>query len=514
MRRFVLLLAFVLLSCAVLAQPSGGLANGAFPLVAPGALFIPNWLTMVLVGLALAVVLIAAAFMAGEAFSLPNVKSFARQEVYELMVSVLLVVLVVGALYGFGAFAKNVSGSTLTAGQPAVFSGYCLDSVHLYPTGTGQNPENSLYASADWFLGCMPTDAQGLSKYDNVQSGVKLPYSETAGSAYQSSEWVDSSGVFGSTSKGVLLGHLMNIYIGLFTLELPLGTVSTFGVMFYLPEPLASSISLDIAPHAGLSPISEITITLTDLIGVGVGMVFTQKVLLQFFHQNALAIFLPLGVAFRAVPFLRKTGSTIIAVALVMYFVFPLSIWINEQVYFSMQGRLDPATGQYEHPVLTDWVNYHTLLQMCLPQSDDERADPGVMRERMREDIAKPFLQKSETLGDKVINAMWGPQTDASGNPVDVRLPIGQGQALLKAFTDNSYMVMIYVVHPGVILGPILPVDTLYKSLVDQITVSAQWFVLNLLFLVNVLVISITMFRDVSLAIGGEPRIFGLSKLV
>lgn len=503
MRRFVLLLAFVLLSCGAMAQPST-----IFPLVENSALFIPNWFSMVLVGLALAVGLISIAFMAGEAFSLPSVKSFARQEVYELMVSILLVVLVVGGLYGFGVFAKNVSGSTLTAGQTLVTSGFCQDSAHLYPTGAGQNPENFLYASADWFLGCMPTDSQGVSKYDNLEGGVKLASSQTAPSAYASAVWPEHS------SKGVLLGHLMNIYIGLFTLEIPLGTVSTFGVSFYLPEALASSISLDLAPHAGLSPISEITVTLTDLIGVGVGMVFTQKILLQFFHQNALAIFLPLGIAFRAVPFLRKTGSTIIAAALVMYFIFPLSIWINQQVYFSMQGQLDPATGQYEHPVLTDWVNYHTLLQMCTPQGDDERADPSLMRQRLRDDIAKPYLQSSTTTGDAIIDDIWGQQTDASGKPVNVRLPISQEQAVIKAFTDNSKLVGIYLIHPGFILGPILPVDTLYISLVDQITVSAQWFVLNLLFLVNTLVISITMFRDVSLAIGGEPRIFGLGKLV
>ncbi len=464
---------------------------------------------MVLIGLAIAVGLIALAFMFGEAFSLPSVKSFARQEVYELMVTILLVALVVGGLYGFGIFAQNVSGSTLTAGQTLVASGYCKDSEHLYPTGPDQNPENYLYASADWFLGCMPTDSQG-NKFEHVQNGVKLPYDQKAGSAYQSAIWPKDS------SKGVLLGHLMNIYIGLFTLELPLGTVSTFGVSFYLPEALASSISLDLAPHSGLSPISEITITLTDLIGVGVGMVFTQKILLQFFHQNALAIFLPLGVAFRAVPFLRKTGSTIIAAALVMYFIFPMSIWINEQVYFSMQGRLDTSTNPptYEHPVLTDWVNYQTMMQMCLPQDDAERGDPALMRIRLREDIAKPYLQNTETTGDVIINEIWGPQTDAAGNPANVRLPISQEQALLRAFTDNSQLVGIYLINPGSILGPILPVDTLYMSLVDQITVSAQWFVLNLLFLINTLVISITIFRDVSLAIGGEPRIFGLSKLV
>ena len=500
MRHSIFFLACVALSAAAAAQST------IFPLVSDNALFVPNWLPLVGVGLALAAGLITIAFMVGEAFQLANVKSFARQETYELLMSVILVLIVIGSLFGLAVFANNVSGSTLVANQPIVTSGFCQDSVYLYPDNQS-NPENSLYRSVDWFLGCMPTDSQGLSKYDNIEGGVKLPYNDTAPSVYQSAEWA------GGASKGVLLGHLMNIYIGLFTLELPLGTVSTFGVSFYLPEGLSSSISLDFAPHAGLSPVSEVTITLTDIIGVGVGAIFTQKILLQFFHQNALAIFLPLGIAFRAVPFLRKTGSTIIAVALVAYFIFPLSIWINQQVYFAMQGPLDTTTGQYQHPVLTDWVDYHTLLQICMPNGTAEAADPQAYRERVTNDIATPFVQQSENVSTVIVGNLWDP-TSANGDKPSVRLPDNQLSTLARALGGNFGLVLTYLAHPGFIAGPVLPVDFLYDSLVDQITVSAQWFALNLIFLVNTILICITLFRDISLSIGGEPRIFGMSKLV
>ncbi len=89
------------------------------------------------------------------------------------------------------------------------------------------------------------------------------------------------------------------------------------------------------------------------------------------------------------------------------------------------------------------------------------------------------------------------------------------GNSLLRSlFWDNALVVGKYLLHPGFAAGPSLPVDFFYTVLVDQITVSAQWFVLNLLFLVNTLIITITLFRDISLAIGGEPRIFGMGKLV
>lgn len=478
---------------------TGAAASGASPiagiaLVDQTALFVPNWLGMASAALMLAVGIIAIVFMLGEAFNLPSVKSFARQEVYELAVSVIVVLLTIGALMAFGIFAKNVAGSALLPNGPVV-SGFCGDSVHIYPI-SDRNPENALFADVDWFLGCMPTSSQG--KYEKLESGVDLAYDPNAPSHYLAAKWPDGA------SKGIMAGHLMNIYVSLFSLEFILGPISTFGVSAYLPEPLVSSISLDFAPHAALSPISEAMITVTDLIGVGVGTAIMQKTLLQFVHQNALVIFLPLGLAFRAIPFLRKTGSTLVAIALVTYFVFPLSIWINQQVYFALQ---DPA-----HPVMDDWANYHTILQACLPRTGETPAQAAA---RVQSAIAEPYLQDSQAAERTLRENIYAQAKDSQGNPVTVRLPIAQQNALWEAFKSNAKLAFVdYLLHWGFIAGPTLPVDYFYSTLVDQITVSAQWFMLNLLFLVNTLIITITLFRDISLAIGGEARIFGLSKLV
>jgi len=482
----------MLITSISFAQATGINQLAGVPLTQQASLFVPNWFPIAMTALMLSVGMVAILFMLGEAFNLPNVKSFARQEVYEMVVSVLIILIVLGCLGAFGVFAKNVAGSSLIPSN-AIVSGFCQDSVKIYPISDA-NPENVLFADVDWFLGCMPIGSQG--KYEKIEDGVQMPYSSSANSHYVASKWPDDA------SKGVMLGHLMNIYISLFSLEFILGPISTFGVSAYLPEPIISSISLDFAPHAALSPISEVTITITDLIGVGVGTLITQKVLLQFVHQNALVVFLPLGLAFRAIPFLRKTGSTIIALALVMYFVFPLSIWVNQQIYLSLQNP--------NHPAITEWTNYHTLLQGCLPQPGETPAD---VTARVQREIAIPYFEDSQkTYG--TLRQVYSVEKDAAGNPVTVSLPISQQLALLESFKSNSALVGKYLLHWGFIAGPTLPVDFFYSALVDQITISAQWFVLNLLFLVNTMIITITLFRDISLAIGGEPRIFGLSKLV
>ncbi len=500
MRPLLLLAVLAFLAGATAAQMTAAGGPSNLPLVDNRALFVPNWLAICAVALALSAGLVALAFMAGEAFNLPNLRSFARQETYELAASIIIILAVVGGLMAFGVFSQNVAGSVLTSKGTAATVGYCADTQDIYPVlgaAGARNPENALYADVDWFLGCMPTSAQG--KYENLGEGNRLVYDPDAPSHWEAAQWREGS------SKGVMVSHLMNIYIGLFSLEFMLGPISTFGVSAYLPEPLISSISLDFAPHASLSPISEVTITVTDLVGVGVAALIMQKVLLQFVHINALAVFLPLGLAFRAIPFLRKTGSTIIALSLVMYFVFPLSIWINQQVYFSLQ---DP-----QHPMISEWTNYHTLLQACLPQNDAERQNPGLVVQRARQ-IAADYLANSSEVEKALRVEAYGRELDSNGNPISVYLPIGQQDAIMKALEANGKLVGKYLLHPGFIAGPVLPVDFFYAALVDQITVGAQWFVLNILFLVNSLIICITLFRDISMALGGEPRIFGLSKLV
>ncbi|MDE1798222.1 MAG: hypothetical protein KGH63_02345, partial [Candidatus Micrarchaeota archaeon] len=231
-------------------------------------------------------------------------------------------------------------------------------------------------------------------------------------------------------------------------------------------------------------------------------------------------VFLPLGLGFRGVPFLRKTGSTIIAAALVMYFVFPTTIWINQQVYAALNNP--------QHPVLQPWANYPDAIALCQRLPGEDQA---AYVQRVQSVLAPQFVQGASGSGgaaagpwkndvlDYFYNTFFKPagtgapaaETDASGN---VGLPVSQQRALAQSLDKNFNIIHQYVLNFGWILGPVLPTNYFFEALVDQISNSMQWFVLSMLFLVNTLIMSVTLFRDISLAIGGEPRIFGMSKLV
>lgn len=488
----------ILALCAMAFGQTTGLENDYTKLFV-----IPSWLGLVSVGLAIAVAIIAISFMVGEALNLPSVKAFCKQEIYELIATIIIVVLVIGGLVAYGQFAKNVASSALIApegGDAQAVVGFCKESQKIYDTNDAAHPENLLFADVDWFLGCFPLTSQSEIYLQNLQNG-EIDYSQNV--------WDEQAKLLGigGSGKGVMLGHMMNIFLGLLSLEFLLGPISTFGVSAFLTEPILSSISLDMAPNAGLTPVSEAIIMLTDTVGIGMVTIIVQKVLLEFVHQNALTVFLPLGVGFKAIPFLRKTGATIIALALVMYFVFPISIWINQQIYFNSLYSYDEE-GNVKNEMI-DWTNYHSMLEICTPLPGETY---GEFEQRVRSEFAQGYYQQTQTFIQDVGIGAWDVENDRF--EVNTKLPSSHQKALLESFSKNSMIAILYMGRFESITGPILPVEYFFEAVIDQFTTSMQWFVLNLLFLASTIILCVTLFKDISLAIGGEPRIFGMSRLL
>ncbi|MFH1094704.1 MAG: hypothetical protein V1728_00625 [Candidatus Micrarchaeota archaeon] len=520
----------------------------AVPGVDKNDMFVQNWHVLVFIGLAIAGAIVAIAYMAGEALNVQSAKAYAKAEAREFLVSAVMVVFILGSLVAFGAFAQTVSQSRLGpgAGQQYKAIGYCSENARIYDAG---RPENLLYAQADWFLGCMPSLSGSSSDtyyYDPSQSQkVEQNMDNNMRPAPNGGGYVFGKTVLGDwpkggdgtgESKGIMITHLTNIYISLFSLEFWLGPISTFGTSFYGVEGMVSSNSADFAPNAGLTPISEATITITDLIGVGIGVLFSQKVLLLFFHTAALGVFLPLGMGFRAVPFLRKTGTTIIALALVAYFIFPITIWINYNAYAIIYPAPPAKTS------MQSWANYQTLMQMGSRRTTDGKIigiiplpdeSPGHYEQRIRDAYGATRTAVELSTWEKIVNFVTGawsntyqqpgswweslkPGPGVSPGDMNIMTPARQLNVLGFMFVERLRDLLKTEVQVAAVpvIGAAIPPEYLFNMLADELHTSMQWFVLNMLFLLNTLIITITLFRDISLTLGGDPRIFGLSKLV
>lgn len=86
----------------------------------------------------------------------------------------------------------------------------------------------------------------------------------------------------------------------------------------------SSSFTTQISKMGLNVPISGINRLLSDLSYI-IYMFFFQKNLLSLIHSTMLTVFLPAGVVLRGFPVVRSVGNLMIAVAVGLYFVYPIS---------------------------------------------------------------------------------------------------------------------------------------------------------------------------------------------
>jgi hypothetical protein len=89
--------------------------------------------------------------------------------------------------------------------------------------------------------------------------------------------------------------------------------------------------------------------TLFNLLTAIMAVILSEEVLLDFFRVVMFKYFLPLGVLMRTFSITRVAGSTIIAVAIGAYIIYPLAIIYSTQLYNSFKAVAVP--GQPGNPL-------------------------------------------------------------------------------------------------------------------------------------------------------------------
>ncbi len=132
-------------------------------------------------------------------------------------------------------------------------------------------------------------------------------------------------------------------------------------VRVYTSRIVASSMGFNLFMSSGLTVLSKIDLLIISIkdavnlgirdkikdmigivissVGVAIGITTGQIWLLNFITKTAFAFFLPLGIFFRAMPFLRGLGSTMVTLAIVFYLVYPISFILNEKITNHLFGK-------------------------------------------------------------------------------------------------------------------------------------------------------------------------------
>ncbi len=127
----------------------------------------------------------------------------------------------------------------------------------------------------------------------------------------------------------VLQTQILNLMASIFIFNMLLDVLSKFSV---------DIVVVNITPLAGFSSIVQVfNSVLQSLLFLGI-LVRVEIALLQFINSTALSIFLPVGAVLRTFFGTRKIGGALIALAVGMYIVFPLTIALNVTALGSMNN--------------------------------------------------------------------------------------------------------------------------------------------------------------------------------
>ena len=123
--------------------------------------------------------------------------------------------------------------------------------------------------------------------------------------------------------------------------------------------------SITLMPLIGLDDIINLHNMLSNQLVLIIAMVYARKLLLEV-AVAMLYVMLPVGLFLRFIPITRKTGSSIIALFLAVYYVFPLSVLFSDYIAygpegyrmidynsFSNAGYLKPYFAQYVKSIVT-----------------------------------------------------------------------------------------------------------------------------------------------------------------
>ncbi|MEW6328755.1 MAG: hypothetical protein AB1468_01425 [Candidatus Micrarchaeota archaeon] len=239
--------------------------------------------------------------------------------------------------------------------------------------------------------------------------------------------------------------------------------------------PIFLGFSFSFAPFYGLSIISNIINTGSNLLSLALFSMIGQFVLLQFISETMFKIFLPVGIVLRSFTLTRKLGATIMAVAIGAYVVYPLTLVMNSEMYSS-------------------------VLQMP------------------REEYWGALPLKMLDMGD-ITDAFQGPRFSKYCDkwwkfPWCFLLAIIMWVwSMVRAFIEIIAFVLVMIAsvfYPGV--GEVAASGFDYYA--DAVPWMMQPMVAALFFPILDLIIVVTAMRSLSTALGGEARITGLAEFI
>ncbi|MEW6723284.1 MAG: hypothetical protein AB1324_08525 [Candidatus Micrarchaeota archaeon] len=314
-------------------------------------------------------------------------------------------------------------------------------------------------------------------------------------------------------SLTIIENKLKSQYVDLYLFEALIGFLSTISFPLGSPIPAVNIISFSLAPFTGLNLLSNAHTVVVESIGYLVTVLWAKQFLLIFARDVVPILLFPLGLVLRAIPFFRRTGSSVIAICFAMYFVMPFAIILSNYMIFDI---FKPADFTYN----PDSASFFGTDQNA--QYFNNKINEG------RGGAATNHLLDQFNAPDVATEASNAPTDECAGNFLvrmicSVKNLVQSAIETVGGFFSTVWAMFRFMVGMTgdffwtMFNNPLMPQSMssgLFFFVIQEVALISPFIILVMLTTVIEIIITVTTYRNVSVLLGGEAELVGLSKVV
>jgi len=311
-------------------------------------------------------------------------------------------------------------------------------------------------------------------------------------------------------SLDVVIQKFKDQYIDLYLFEALIGFLSTITFPLGSPVPAVNVISFSLAPFTGLVLLSNAHTAIVESIGYLLTIVWAKEFILIFARDAVPILLLPLGLVLRAFPFFRKTGSSVIAISFALFFIYPFSILLSNYLIFDVYQPADFAYTPV-HASFFGTEKGHDKWKEDIDGAGEE--GEHILEQFTSPDVAEQaHTGTSECAGNIIVRMLCSVKNILKG--------VGSAIAGFVGTIVTIWRFMVGMTGDFFFSGfnnPLMPASAsagLYYFIIKEVTTISPFVILVMFTTVIEIIITVTMYRNISLLIGGEAEIVGLSKIV
>ncbi|MDD5022823.1 MAG: hypothetical protein PHU63_01515 [Candidatus ainarchaeum sp.] len=286
-----------------------------------------------------------------------------------------------------------------------------------------------------------------------------------------------------------LMNTFVNLYSKLYLFEVIIAVMSSTSFTLGIFRIFLFVFSIHISPFVALTMIANVQVTLVEAVGYSVGLILAKKLVLEMILYAVPTIFLPMGLFFRALPQLRVTGSTILALCFTLFFIFPIALIFTNYVIYDFYE----ATSVY--------ITFDTPTPISEICNEDDVLSIDMDHIQENFEVGEDAIASAEdpNIFYKIGAIIWG---------------VVEGLASIISLIWDLIKLIVQGGNILSLLNPLAYLKAYYYYMIIELLAASQFLVIILTTTILEFVIVVTAHRSVSAVIGGETEIFGLSKIV